>query len=161
MTDTKQCPCNSGALYADCCESLLSGHRKAASAEALMRSRYCAYVKGDLTHVLQTWHPSTRPTAIDPDAIPGWYDLEIIQTKGGNADDHDGIVEFLATARSDGKILKLHEISRFVKEGGEWLYVSGKTVGDLSPIQPKAGKVGRNCQCPCGSGKKFKKCCGL
>ena len=161
MTDTKQCPCDSGVLYTDCCEGVLSGQRKAASAEALMRSRYTAYVNGDLTYVLQTWHPSTRPTAIDPAAIPDWCHLEIIQTKRGKAEDHVGIVEFQATARPDGKILKLHEISRFVKEGGEWLYVSGKIIGDLPPVQPKAGKVGRNCLCPCGSGKKFKKCCSL
>jgi SEC-C motif domain protein len=161
MTDTQQCPCNSEVLYTDCCEGVLSGQRKAATAEALMRSRYSAYVIGDITYLLQTWHPSTRPTGIDRDTIPDWYSLEIIQTKKGKADDNDGIVEFQATALSDSKILKLHEVSHFVKEGGDWLYVSGEITGDLSLIRRKIDKVGRNCLCPCGSGKKFKKCCGL
>jgi len=36
--------------------------------------------------------------------------------------------------------------------------VPGRTTGPVA--QPHSPKVGRNEPCPCGSGKKFKKCCG-
>lgn len=92
MTDPKKCLCKSGVPFADCCEAVLSGQRKAATAEALMRSRYSAYVMGDISHLLKTWHSSTRPSAIDPDTIPDWRGLDIIRTDKGQADDDEGIV---------------------------------------------------------------------
>ena len=161
MTETRQCPCNSGALYTDCCEGVLAGLRKAATAEALMRSRYSAYVMGDVGYLLRTWHPSTRPPGIDRNTIPDWCCLDIIQTEKGQADDNDGIVEFQATALSGDERVKLHEVSYFVKEGGAWLYVSGDVTGDSSRSRRTINKVGRNSLCPCGSGKKFKRCCGI
>jgi SEC-C motif-containing protein len=139
---------------------VLSGPKKAATAEALMRSRYSAYVMGDIAYLLLTWHSSTRPPAIDPDTIPDWCGLDIIRTDKGQVDDDEGIVEFKATALSHGRILTLHEVSRFVQEAGQWLYVSGDVIGDSSQEGRITEKVGRNCLCPCGSGKKFKKCCG-
>jgi SEC-C motif-containing protein len=146
--------------YSECCQAVLSGHKKAVTAEALMRSRYSAYVAGDISYLLKTWHPSTRPPAIDAETIPRWCDLEIIRTEKGREEDLVGMVEFKASALVHQEILNFQEKSHFVKEAGQWLY----TAGDTTEVPPlgvrKTNKVGRNCLCPCGSKKKFKKCCG-
>jgi SEC-C motif domain protein len=160
MIDTKHCLCKSGLPFTDCCETVLSGQKKATTAEALMRSRYSAYIIGNTAYLLQTWHSSSRPLDIDSDTIPDWCDLDIIRTDKGQVDDDEGIVEFKATALSHGKIFTLHEVSHFVQQAGQWLYVSGNVIGDSSQGGGITEKVGRNCLCPCGSGKKFKKCCG-
>ncbi len=126
-----------------------------------MRSRYSAYVAGDTAYVLRTWHASTRPSALDTDVIPAWCGLEIVRTEKGQEEDDQGLVEFKARALSEQTMVELHEVSRFVKEDGQWLYVAGDIREEGT--EKKAGatkKVGRNSPCPCGSGKKFKKCCG-
>ncbi len=140
---------------------MLSGRKQADTAEALMRSRYSAYVAGDTAYVLRTWHASTRPSALDTDVIPAWCGLEIVRTEKGQEEDDQGLVEFKARALSEQTMVELHEVSRFVKEDGQWLYVAGDIREEGT--EKKAGatkKVGRNSPCPCGSGKKFKKCCG-
>lgn len=124
-----------------------------------MRSRYTAYVVRDVDYLIKTWHPSTRPISISPDTIPEWYGLYIVHTEDGTATDDKGIVEFKATALSQKKIWRLHEISRFKKEDGQWFYIDGDIKGDSPPVVRRGEKVGRNDPCPCGSGKKFKKCC--
>jgi SEC-C motif domain protein len=146
----------SGFLYDYCCGAVLSGRKNAATAEDLMRSRYSAYVLGDASYLMRTWHSSTRPVDMDPATFPNWCGLEIIRTEKGRADDEEGVVEFKARAISRKKMIELHEVSRFVKEAGQWLYVAG----DICEDGPGAGDVGRNSPCPCGSGRKFKKCCG-
>ncbi|WP_028586067.1 YchJ family protein [Desulfogranum mediterraneum] len=158
MSDLGPCPCNLAVAYEDCCKPIHSGQRQADTAEALMRSRYSAYVAADIDYLLKTWHPSTRPAAIDPKTIPRWCGLEVIRTEQGGRDDQQGVVEFRAQAMSHDKALVLHELSRFVCEDGRWLYLDGELQGDGGGL--KASKVGRNSPCPCGSGKKFKKCCG-
>ena len=160
MTGNKPCPCNLGDPYSTCCEPLLTRDKNASTAEALMRSRYTAYVLLDVNYLLKTWHPSTRPANIDPATIPEWYGLHIVRTALGSETDDQGIVEFKATSLSQKKAWKLHEVSRFVKEDGQWFYVDGDIQGDPPPPVIRAKKVGRNEPCPCGSGKKFKKCCG-
>ncbi|ADW19405.1 SEC-C motif domain protein [Desulfobulbus propionicus DSM 2032] len=152
------CPCGSGVVYADCCEPLLSGRSRANTALALMRSRYTAYVRAAVGYLLATWHPSTRPSTIDSTTIPAWCDLVILRTDRGGEKDGEGVVEFRATARTGDGLIHLHEISRFVCEEGQWFYVAGQLVED-GPDR-RADKVGRNSPCPCGSGKKFKRCCG-
>ena len=159
MTDTRQCPCHSGMRYAECCGAAHSGQKRSATAQALMRSRYSAYVLGDIAYLLRTWHPSTRPAAIDPAAIPDWCGLDILRTEKGQGCDDQGIVEFKATALLQGKVFTLHEASRFVLEAGQWLYVSGDILEDSAQAGSAVSKAGRNSPCPCGSGKKFKKCC--
>ncbi len=159
MPTKTPCPCTSGTPFADCCQPLLLGIRPAPTAETLMRSRYTAYVLADIAYLLKTWHPTTRPSAIDPATIPAWCALQIIHAEGGKEGDQQGLVEFKARAMVQKQPCQLHERSRFVKEDGAWLYVDGELMG--SPAPPaKAGKVGRNEPCPCGSGKKSKKCCG-
>ncbi len=109
-----------------------------------MRSRYSAYVLKLSDYLLDTWHASTRPLNLDisSDDTP-WLRLLIIATESEH-------VEFAAFYRGG----QLHEKSRFVNEEGRWYYLDGEV---LPPIEEK---VGRNAPCPCGSGKKFKRCCG-
>ncbi len=172
MSNAASCPCESGALFEACCVPLLSGTSRAATAEALMRSRYTAYVRVAVPYLLETWHPSTRPQEIDVDAMPHWCGLEILGCDQGGEGDAQGWVEFRATALAEGRLLVLRERSRFVRDEGAWRYVDGEFIEEekpeVAPPSPAAakaqsgkGKVGRNDPCPCGSGKKFKKCCGF
>ena len=95
------------------------------TAEALMRSRFAAFRADDASWLLRTWHPSTRPASLDLDGNPRWRGLQIVDTVGGHADDHEGIVEFRATYLEAGHLGVLHERSRFVREGGRWYYLDG------------------------------------
>lgn len=158
MTDCDRCPCNSGAAYTACCQPLLTGTGHAATAATLMRSRYTAYVTHNVEYLLNSWHPSTRPAHFDPSSIPDWHDLRIVRTEAGLENDRQGIVEFIATALSQRNAFTLHEVSRFIKEEGQWFYVDGDILPEPPPVA-KSEKIGRNEPCPCGSGKKFKKCC--
>jgi SEC-C motif-containing protein len=149
------CPCGSGTAFERCCGRYLSGEENAPTAQALMRSRYTAYVRGDVAYLERSWDPATRPPALGSAADgPEWLGLEIVSTHAGAPDDREGTVEFVARYRDHGAEGRMHEVSRFRKEDGGWLYVDGRIGGDIAP------KVGRNDPCPCGSGKKFKKCCG-
>jgi len=160
MTDSNPCPCQSGRETAQCCGAILAGRQRAATAEALMRSRYCAYLTGDRAYLLRTWHPTTRPPAIEADRDLSWCGLEIIRTDQGGEEDQTGLVEFKATGHRHHRLLALHETSRFVKEDGQWYYVGGELLAVPRRVVPAPEKTGRNHPCPCGSGRKFKKCCG-
>jgi SEC-C motif domain protein len=99
-------------------------HLLAPTAQALMRSRYSACVF-DLTDYLRdTWHPSTRPAAIEPNP-PGlkWLGLEVRRHTLQDAD--HASVEFVARSKLGGRAQRLHETSRFVREDGRWYYVDG------------------------------------
>jgi SEC-C motif-containing protein len=97
---------------------------QAPTAEALMRSRYSAFVLDNLPYLLATWHPSTRPSALEPNP-PGlkWLGLAIKQTR--SQDPEHATVEFVARSRQAGRAHRLHELSRFVREDGQWFYVDG------------------------------------
>ena len=119
------CPCNSDLPYAECCQPWHRGYaeqRYAPTPEALMRSRYAAYVLGLLEYLLVTWHPSTAPGDLELPPLK-WLGLEVkISEEHGDA----GVVEFVARYRdSSGKAERLHETSRFVREGGQWYYIDG------------------------------------
>ena len=119
------CPCGSGRVYAACCGPLHDGSVSASTAQQLMRSRYSAYVLRNEAYLLQTWDPSTRPTAIDfPDDLT-WIRLEIRKTKKGGVGDKKGIVEFRALYRCQGQNRIFEETSRFQREGQTWFYLSG------------------------------------
>ena len=121
-----------------------------------MRSRYVAYTIRDNDYLLKTWHASTRPEELPAaDDNVTWTGLQILATQDGLEHDHQGVVEFRAKCRVDGNASGLDEASDFVKEDGRWFYVDGHAI---SPV--KSNKIGRNDPCPCGSGKKYKKCCG-
>ena len=126
MTAPNTCPCGTGRAYAHCCGRWHGGplHLQAPDAQALMRSRYSAYVMGLHDYLLATWHPGTRPTALEPDP-PGlrWLGLDV---RGHWRDDatHER-VEFVARHKLGGRAHRLHEHSRFVREEGRWYYVDG------------------------------------
>lgn len=119
------CPCGSGRPFADCCRPLLQGERAPENAEALMRSRYTAYSLGNADWLGATWHDSTRPTAFDLDEEPQpkWIGLQVMAHRSIDANHAE--VEFVARFRVGGRAHRLHENSRFVREGGRWYYVDG------------------------------------
>jgi len=141
------CPCGSGQAFAACCGPLHEG-APAATAEALMRSRYTAYVRGDAEYLRATWQAEACPEDLNPGGT-AWLGLSILRCTGGGAQD-EGTVEFEAAFRDGGRVKALHETSRFVRRDGRWLYVDG---------EPRLRDVGRNAPCPCGSGRKLKRCC--
>lgn len=143
-----QCPCGSGLEYSWCCQPLHRGEG-AATPEALMRSRYSAFVVGQADYLLATWHPSTRPDELSLEQSPEWVSLSILDSSEAR---DTGQVHFRAVHRVGDGWGYLEERSEFVREQGRWLYVTGDTSeGQLKP--------GRNDRCPCGSGRKYKACC--
>jgi SEC-C motif-containing protein len=92
-----------------------------------MRSRYSAFAMGDAAWLLASWHPSTRPAELSLDDDTVWRFLDVLATRRGGPFDDDGEVEFVARWRSasTGERGRLHEVSRFVREGGVWFYVGG------------------------------------
>lgn len=125
--DIKQCPCGSGLLFSACCEPFVCGERIAPTAEALMRSRYTAYTLGNESYLLSSWHKSTSPAtlSLDEDLPAQWIGLKIIKVQAGQENDDEGLVEFVARYKVNGKAQRLHETSRFVKEKGKWFYLDG------------------------------------
>ncbi|WP_293370456.1 YchJ family metal-binding protein [Nevskia sp.] len=126
IDDSEACPCGSGIRYGGCCGRLHDGFA-ADSAVALMRSRYSAYVRGREDYLRETWHPRTRPDALDLDAKPAtkWLGLSIREHRQTGED--TAIVEFVARYKvGGGTAVRLHEVSRFLREGGRWFYVDGE-----------------------------------
>jgi SEC-C motif-containing protein len=121
----RRCPCGTGLSYADCCGRLHEGTTTAGSAEQLMRSRYSAFVVGDAGYLLATWHPATRPAALDLDADVRWTGLDVLTTTGGSLLAAEGTVEFRASYVRDGRAGAQHENSRFLREDGRWYYLDG------------------------------------
>ena len=158
--DDRPCACGSGLAHGGCCGPLLAGWALARTAEALMRSRYTAFVERNQAYLAQTWHPSTRPSDLELEAQPNWCGLRIVATEQGGEDDGEGLVEFVATALTGTEVFCLRERSRFVREDGRWLYLAGQIRKPNQVQVAYTGKVGRNGPCPCGSGRKIKKCCG-
>ncbi|MGY4830252.1 YchJ family protein [Sphaerotilaceae bacterium SBD11-9] len=124
---TMSCDCGAERPYTDCCGRYHAGplHLQAPSAEALMRSRYSAFVRDLTDYLLATWHPSTRPSALEPNpAGLRWLGLEV--RRSSMQDDDHQTVEFVARSKQGGRAQRLHETSRFVREGGQWFYVDGE-----------------------------------
>jgi SEC-C motif-containing protein len=121
------CLCGSGQPIEACCGRYLDGQTPAPDAEALMRSRYTAYVLGNEPYLLTTWHLTTRPVALqlDEEPRPRWIGLTVNRHDTQDAD--HAIVEFVARYKINGRAFKLHETSRFVREDGYWFYVEGDT----------------------------------
>jgi len=121
----KDCPCGSGRAYANCCGRYHAGEAEP-SAEALMRSRYSAYVLKLVDYLRATWHPDTCPADLDLDSEPApkWLGLDVRRHQQTDVD--HATVEFVARWREAGKGRRLHETSRFVRNGeGRWVYVDG------------------------------------
>lgn len=170
------CPCGSEKEYSQCCQPLHKGLSKAQTAEQLMRARYSAFVKGEIDFLYQTLAPESRQdydakATKDWSSSVKWKGLKIIKTEDGTASDKKGVVEFVATYEKEKQGLDHHEISQFRKdEQGTWFFVDGDghthAEGEdhhhhqVQTVVRESPKIGRNDPCSCGSGKKYKKCCG-
>jgi SEC-C motif-containing protein len=157
-----RCPCGKPAEFEDCCQPFIEGKVRPETAEELMRSRYSAYVVGAVDYILDTHDPRTRDATRDDiekwSKSSEWLGLTVVSTEGGGPDDADGIVEF--KARFFDTQTRTHwERSSFRRHEGRWVYVNG-TPPEPDKTPRSVEKVGRNEPCPCGSGKKYKKCCG-
>lgn len=135
---TNLCPCGRTAStpgkrravpavlpYTDCCGQFIEhmGTLPAPDAHSLMRSRYTAFVLGRTQYLQATWHTSTRPAVLDGDVGTQWIGLTVRSHHATGSD--AAVVEFVARYRVGGRAVRLHEISRFVREGGHWFYVDG------------------------------------
>lgn len=164
MSEAEKCPCCSGKTYEECCEGIIKGIRKAATPEELMRSRYTAYAKAEVDHIIESTYPSERDSN-DREEIRNWAvksewkALTILSTEKGGPDDEVGFVEFKADYADHGVSLEHHELAEFRRSKGEWFFYDGRMIG-REPYVRTEPKIGRNDPCPCGSSKKYKKCCG-
>ncbi|MGV3344257.1 YchJ family metal-binding protein [Enterobacteriaceae bacterium LUAb1] len=149
-----RCPCCSGLQYNLCCQRYLSGEAYPHTPEKLMRSRYSAWYTKNANYLIATWHPQCHPqrfldriTANFSDTE--WQALNVISYAAGR-NENEGFVTFFASYSHPEKQQRgvVYERSRFLRENERWYYIDG--------IIPP---LGRNDTCPCGSGKKYKKCC--
>jgi SEC-C motif-containing protein len=155
-----KCPCGLNKNYTDCCGAFISGASIPSSPEELMRSRYTAYTQANIDYIVATMK---SPAADRFDATTArawaqqakWEKLEVIST---SAQPPRGFVEFIAYYEENRKRYTLHEASEFHLIDGRWFYIDGKTPAP-QPVA-RTHQPGRNDPCHCGSGKKFKKCCG-
>ncbi len=153
MSNKTPCPCGSEKLLTDCCAIIIADHSRAMTAQQLMRSRYTAYTLASNDYLRESWAAETRPEELDvADPSIQWLGLDIEECEQGETEDTTGTVTFTARFLSSGHHCKIHEHSRFIKRDTLWYYLDGES-------QSSTAKTGRNAPCPCGSGKKYKKCC--
>ena len=162
--DKKQCPCGSGLDYSACREPIIKGKTKASTAEALMRARYTAYVKDEIAFIAASCINKEGENDIDMEETRRWSEesewlgLTIHATSKGGPSDTEGVVEFSANYARNGLRDEHREVASFKKVDGAWMYSDGKLAA--TTMVRSSPKVGRNEPCPCGSGKKYKHCCG-
>lgn len=153
------CPCNSNLAYEQCCGPIIAGE-PAKTAEALMRSRYTAFVTRQLDHFERTHAPEIREdfNRAEAERMAEECEFKGLEIRKSSEDGDSAEVEFVIRFRRGKQDMIQVERSQFRRENGHWFYVSG----DIDPCEPQrlVNKVGRNDPCPCGSGKKAKKCCG-
>ncbi len=158
------CPCGSGRTHAECCGPYLAGERWPETAEALMRARYSAFATGNVDFIHDSYDPGSRDE-LDRQQTETWskqsewLGFELIDSEGGGVDEDTGTIEFIAHYKLQGDELAHHELAQFEKVDGKWYFMDGRMLGQPT-YRREAPKVGRNDPCPCGSGKKYKKCCG-
>ncbi len=158
-----QCYCGSGRVYDKCCGPLVAGREHAVTAEALMRSRFSAHCVGEYGYLEVTACPRLHG-GISAEEIQEWSThmhwnkLTVLRVEGGSEQDSRGVVEFQAEYTMRGVPQILHETSTFVRSDRQWCYEDGHV--HSRTIRREAPKTGRNAPCACGSGQKFKKCCG-
>lgn len=160
MNITSDCPCGSKMAYEECCAPFLKSEAFPPTAEALMRSRFTAHVHCAVPYLIDTVssqrrHLFPRHEVESFAKNQEWLRLEIVDKVAGTATDKEGIVDFRAWYRDGMGLQCLQERSRFVRENGKWCYLDG-----THNHKNWRSLIGRNDPCPCGSGKKFKKCCG-
>jgi SEC-C motif-containing protein len=159
----EKCPCGSGKMYLKCCKPYIKGKANPPTAEALMRSRYSAYVRHEIDYIINTCIDGDR---IDHKSVTDWSEksqwlgLRIINSaRGGGEGDNTGTVAFEAVYIRGNNLRNVHhELANFEKKDGKWFYKNGEIISE--PVVRVGEKVGRNDPCPCRSGKKYKHCCG-
>jgi len=163
MTENNEtCPCGSGALFSNCCEPIIKGTRESETAEELMRARYSAFVTHGIDFIVASTHSRTRKE-IDLDYIrewsetSTWHGLQILDTRIVN--DNKAYISFEARFTQRGEEQKHREKSLFEREHEQWRFVTGDELKNPT-VRYEAPRPGRNDPCPCGSGKKYKKCHG-
>jgi SEC-C motif-containing protein len=157
MIDLQECPCGGGE-FSDCCGPIIDGSVQAQTPEQLMKARYSAYATGAIDFLGKSTHSKTRKQ-FDPIGAESWsrnsrwLGLNILGVDSFLPD--RAHVNFEARYEDkDGVVILHRERSLFEREDDEWRFVSGGAIPAVSQ------KIGRNEPCPCGSGKKHKKCCG-
>ncbi|ENM5882532.1 YchJ family protein [Vibrio metoecus] len=150
------CYCGNTEPYSQCCEPIHQNFQNVTTPEQLMRARFSAHILKNTDFVVNTYHPSCHAEedreAIQESVQSDWLRLEVISAEMGRGND-EGFVHFRAFLAQQGQEYCLEERSRFLNEDGRWYYIDGEFPEALP-------KQGRNDPCACGSGKKFKKCCG-
>src|SRR3954470_2795100 len=164
MLRPMSCPCGSQNTLEKCCLPLIKGIREASTAEELLRARYTAFTRGDVDFVLSTHHSKTRGEVKREEVEEWskqseWHGLKIVQSEAGKATDPDGIISFCAEFTAQGKRQEHWEQALFQKEDGHWRFLDARALKN-EPFKREEPKTGRNDPCVCGSGKKYKKCCG-
>lgn len=155
----KMCYCGSTLSYAECCQPYHLNVNMALTPEALMRSRYSAYVLANIDYIQATMR---EPASKGYDPLSAklwaqrviWIKLQVLCAK--QISSTQGQVEFIATFVDNKKLIQMHEISDFLKTEGRWFYVSGQPITSSKPDI----YITRNTVCPCGSQKKWKHCHG-
>ncbi len=158
------CPCGSNIDLDQCCKPIIDGTQKAQTAQSLMRARYTAHAIQEFPFLTTSTHKEFRDDVDDKEIAQWssqlvWEGLEILSTEKGTENDTEGFVSFRANYSVNGVMQDLTEDASFRKEDDTWYYVDGVIHG-TEPYRREQPKVGRNEPCTCGSGKKYKKCCG-
>jgi len=129
-----QCPCGTGQNYTDCCEPIIKGSLKPATAEATMRARYSAFAKSEVDFIESSHDPDERGD-FDRESVQSWSDnsewlgLDIVETHLGKEGDKTGVVEFVAKFKTNGEEQEHHEVAEFAKKDDFWYFVDGKVQG--------------------------------
>jgi SEC-C motif-containing protein len=159
------CPCGKGESIETCCGPYLKHEQKAPTAEALMRARYTAYATGDVDFIVESHDPDRRGEVDRKNTElwangSEWLGLEITSTEKGAPEDDTGIVEFIARYKVKQTKIEHRERALFRKVNDRWAFVDGIEIKG-PPVVRTDPRTGRNDPCPCGSGKKYKKCHGV
>jgi SEC-C motif-containing protein len=161
--EQEQCVCGSGKPLAACCGPILDDPARARTPEELMRARYTAHCRREYSFLVESTHPAHRDEVSEEKIARwashvNWTGLEVHSAVPGETED-DGRVSFTAHFSLKDTPQELREDATFARVDGKWFYVDGDVYGE-EPYKRESPRTGRNEPCPCGSGKKFKKCCG-
>lgn len=151
------CECGENRSFDECCGRYLEGKAVPSTCEELVRARFVAFGFGRFDYIEET-QIGPLSTEVRERQAPEWERLEILSYEDGGADDETGSVEFKAYYRDGDEICIHHEVSYFVREDGEWRY----SEGDITEQSVEdSDDRDDNRPCPCGSGRKYRRCCGI
>jgi SEC-C motif-containing protein len=158
------CACGLGESTETHCLPIIKGEKAAETAEALMRARYTAYAIGEVDFIISTHTPEAgkdvdRAQTEAWSKNSKWLGLEVVSTENGGPNDETGTVEFIARYKIKNVGIEHRERAKFEKVNGKWLFADSEQLAG-PPVKHEGPRVGRNDPCTCGSGKKYKKCCG-